>query len=767
MQLLGATVVPVESGTRTLKDATNEALRDWVTNVPTTHYIIGSVVGPDPYPADGPRLPVGDRPRGPGADAGALRPAARTPWWRASAAAPTRWASSPASSTIPAVRLVGVEAAGEGIPSGHHSATLSAGAPGRAARQPELPAAGRGRPGRAGPLGVRRARLPRRRARSTAICATPGGWSTSRPPTPRRSTRSRRCAGSKGIIPALETAHALRLRAPDGRALAARTRSVLVCLSGRGDKDVAHVAALLGSARVTSGPVPTDILPASQVAELINGLVKALRAYHMYLPNNPDLPARERQPPVAFQPIWAVLDELVLTVAETDFVWEEQVVYHQLNKAESIAWGLFKDGMRSLTIRRGAELEELPRFLETINRARFLPADAGDDLLTLLWEQEFEFIQYQFMEFYGDGGGGLPEQTGSYTGGGARRGGGGARPPRRGRGGGAAPAQGRRRPRGVRLDALLPGRARDQPGGRSGRGGIQPRRARVGAQRPVRSVRAPGASRRIRSRDSRHPRGAVSQSPQRPRLPDGGHRAPRDARARRSGSRASTPSTSRGWTASSAKLSEPAIVSQLIQSIDEAPAIAGEATVAEVLQRAARDGAGADPHLDPDARRRRRSRSCSRASPTGWRKRTRARCSGSCARPTRRRSRRWSPSAAASSSRRPSRDWARRSTHPDPAVRLASVQALAQLGTPAALGFVEKALEDADRAVRLAAVRVVGRPRLQGRAAAGRGRRAREAGGRDGPHREDGVLRGLRRHRGRGRAQAAERAAAAARACSG
>ena len=50
MQLLGARVVPVESGTRTLKDATNEALRDWVTNVPTTHYIIGSVVGPDPFP---------------------------------------------------------------------------------------------------------------------------------------------------------------------------------------------------------------------------------------------------------------------------------------------------------------------------------------------------------------------------------------------------------------------------------------------------------------------------------------------------------------------------------------------------------------------------------------------------------------------------------------------------------------------------------------------------------------------------------------------
>src|ERR1019366_9029746 len=50
MRLLGATVVPVSSGTRTLKDATNEALRDWVTNVPSTHYIIGSGVGPEPFP---------------------------------------------------------------------------------------------------------------------------------------------------------------------------------------------------------------------------------------------------------------------------------------------------------------------------------------------------------------------------------------------------------------------------------------------------------------------------------------------------------------------------------------------------------------------------------------------------------------------------------------------------------------------------------------------------------------------------------------------
>ena len=78
-------------------------------------------------------------------------------------------------------------------------------------------------------------------------------------------------------------------------------------------------------------------------------MVKALRAFHMYLPNNPIYQRATENVRAAFTPIWAVLDELVLTVAETDFVWEEQVVYHQPNKGESLAWGLFKDGMRSLT----------------------------------------------------------------------------------------------------------------------------------------------------------------------------------------------------------------------------------------------------------------------------------------------------------------------------------------------------------------------------------------------------------------------------------
>ena len=170
---------------------------------------------------------------------------------------------------------------------------------------------------------------------------------------------------------------------------------------------------------MTAGQPLTEILPAAQVAELINNVVKALRAFHMYLPNNPIYQRATENVRAAFTPIWAAVDQLALTVAETDFVWEEQVVYHQPAKGESLAWGLFKDGMRSLTIRRGAEEEELTRFLETVNQARYLAADAGDDLLTLLWQQEFQFIQYHFVEFFGEGGGSLPEASSSATSGGS------------------------------------------------------------------------------------------------------------------------------------------------------------------------------------------------------------------------------------------------------------------------------------------------------------------------------------------------------------
>ncbi len=144
------------------------------------------------------------------------------------------------------------------------------------------------------------------------------------------------------------------------------------------------------------------ILPTSQVSELLQSLVKALRAFQMYLPNNSVYQRAAQNARNNFTPIWGALDELVLTVQETDFIWEEQVVYHQLTKTESLAWMLYKDGMRVLTLQKGVEADEVVRFLEVVNRARFMPQDASDDLLTLLWEQEFEFIQYRFIEGFGD-----------------------------------------------------------------------------------------------------------------------------------------------------------------------------------------------------------------------------------------------------------------------------------------------------------------------------------------------------------------------------
>jgi tryptophan synthase beta chain len=129
MRLLGAKVIPVTSGTGTLKDATNEAMRDWVTHVRTTHYIIGSVVGPHPYP-----MLVRDFQSVIGKEARAqiLEREGRLPDY---VLACVGGGSNAMGIFYPflqdaGVKLVGIEAAGEGIPTGRHCAPLSVGTPG-------------------------------------------------------------------------------------------------------------------------------------------------------------------------------------------------------------------------------------------------------------------------------------------------------------------------------------------------------------------------------------------------------------------------------------------------------------------------------------------------------------------------------------------------------------------------------------------------------------------------------------------------------------
>jgi tryptophan synthase beta chain len=245
MELLGATVVPVEDGTRTLKDATNEALRDWVTNVPTTHYIIGSVVGPDPYP----RM-VRDFQAVIGREARSqiLARHGRLPHTVVACVGGGSNAMGIFSGFLDdhEVRLVGVEAAGEGIATGHHSATLSAGTPGvlhgslsyllQDADGQVAPAhsisAGLDYPG----VGPEHSYL---RDTGRVLYET----ATDAEALDAFQTLSR----LEGIIPALETAHAIAwVKRSTGRWT--RSDSVMICLSGRGDKDVAHVADLLGGA---------------------------------------------------------------------------------------------------------------------------------------------------------------------------------------------------------------------------------------------------------------------------------------------------------------------------------------------------------------------------------------------------------------------------------------------------------------------------------------------------------------------------------------
>jgi tryptophan synthase beta chain len=244
MRLLGATVVPVHSGTRTLKDATNEALRDWVTNVPTTHYIIGSVVGPDPYP----RM-VRDFQSVIGREARQqmLDRVGRLPRTAVACVGGGSNAIGLFSGFLddPEVELVGVEAAGEGLATGRHSATLSAGSPGvlhgclsyllqdedGQVSPAHSVSAGLDYPG-VGPEHSWLRDTGRVRYESVTDSEALAGFQS--------------LCRLEGIIPALETAHAIAW-IEQNRGHWTPGDPVLLCLSGRGDKDVQHVAKLLGT----------------------------------------------------------------------------------------------------------------------------------------------------------------------------------------------------------------------------------------------------------------------------------------------------------------------------------------------------------------------------------------------------------------------------------------------------------------------------------------------------------------------------------------
>ncbi len=242
MKLLGAQVTPVTSGSRTLKDAINETLRDWVTTVRTTHYLIGSVVGPHPYPSmvRDFQAVIGHETR-----AQILDLTGRLPEYCLACVGGGSNAIGFFYAFLqdPTVRLIGVEAAGLGIASGKHGASLNAGSLGVLHGSMSyllqdddgqiIPAhsvsAGLDYPG----VGPEHGYLKQT------------GRVTYEAVTDREALDAfQLVARLEGIIPALECAHALAYLVK----LAPRLSNegmVILCVSGRGDKDVAHVEKLL------------------------------------------------------------------------------------------------------------------------------------------------------------------------------------------------------------------------------------------------------------------------------------------------------------------------------------------------------------------------------------------------------------------------------------------------------------------------------------------------------------------------------------------
>jgi tryptophan synthase beta chain len=243
MKLLGATVVPVESGSKTLKDALNEAMRDWVTNIENTFYIIGTVAGPHPYP-----MMVRDFQSVIGEECRVQMPqmTGRQPDY---VVACIGGGSNAMGIFYPyideaGVKLVGVEAAGEGLDSGKHSASLTAGFPGvlhgnrtyllqdanGQIIETHSVSAGLDYPG----VGPEHAWLKDiERAQYVSI-------------TDEEALQAfHDCCRIEGIIPALESSHAIAYAAKLAPTLPS-DQIILVNLSGRGDKDMHTVAQRAG-----------------------------------------------------------------------------------------------------------------------------------------------------------------------------------------------------------------------------------------------------------------------------------------------------------------------------------------------------------------------------------------------------------------------------------------------------------------------------------------------------------------------------------------
>ena len=569
-------------------------------------------------------------------------------------------------------------------------------------------------------------------------------------PTRRRSTRSSRCAGSRGSSRRSRP----RTRSPGccGSAGAGPPDApVLLCLSGRGDKDVAHVAGdprrRTRDGRPARRPGPAGLAGRGAAAEPGARRCAPSRCT-CPTTRSTSAPARTCAPPS--RPIWAGARRAGARRSPRP-TSSGRSRWSTTSSPGPRAWpgSCTRTGCASLTLLPGVEEEEIVRFLEVVNRARYLQPDAGDDLLTLLWEQEFEFIRYRFVEGFGDDGSmpeAMPARWAADSAG--RRA---AQVQQQVREEAPPEAGGDRGPRGLRLR-----RSTSSTSARSSTCASSCAQEYAATSAPTRSTSCSTSSSCSRSPAIRDeiigdPRDAASRTCSTPG--SSGTVAPVLREVRAAGAAGAAPvrrARATGSTGLRGELSEPEIVRQLLQSRStRRAALAGDEDVDRGAARAPAGGArGRSSTWLPDAAATRSAR----AARGGGRPPRASSPPAEVLRLLRDPSSRGGPARSSSmcgrlklqaavpglgeTVRSPIRrcGWPRCRRWPRSARPARSPRSNARSTTTTAR-------------VRLAAVRAWARAAIAERAQADRGRDPGQASAGRRPHREDGVLRGVRRDR--------------------
>ena len=146
-----------------------------------------------------------------------------------------------------------------------------------------------------------------------------------------------------------------------------------------------------------------DDLPISQVKALFVILGKALRAFQLYDDNNPVRKRFVDNLREAFEGLWTEIEGLNLAVEEDRFVMAGEEVYHSTLRSDSLSFLLYKDGIRDISFLPGVEGDELDRFLGLLQRAKMLKSAEADDVLTMLWEADFQCFKWVYVDQLGEG----------------------------------------------------------------------------------------------------------------------------------------------------------------------------------------------------------------------------------------------------------------------------------------------------------------------------------------------------------------------------